>query len=77
VIPITIYLKLLIIVRNGRTPWTEDQPLARPLPTQDNSKQKKRIHTFMARAGFESTPALERLRPRATVIAYTYLHEHN
>jgi hypothetical protein len=25
----------------GRTPWTGDQPDARPLPTQDNITQKK------------------------------------
>jgi len=24
----------------GRTPWTGDQPDARPLPTQDNTTQK-------------------------------------
>jgi hypothetical protein len=24
----------------GRTPWTSDQPVARPLPTQDNTTQK-------------------------------------
>jgi hypothetical protein len=30
----------------GRTPWTGDQPDARPLPTQDNTTQKKtRTHT--------------------------------
>jgi hypothetical protein len=22
---------------DGRTPWTSDQPVARPLPTQDNT----------------------------------------
>jgi hypothetical protein len=28
----------------GRTPWTGDQPYARPLPTQDNTTKKKRGH---------------------------------
>jgi hypothetical protein len=37
----------------GRTPWTGDQPDARPLPAQDNTTQKKRGHTSMPRAGFE------------------------
>jgi hypothetical protein len=27
----------------GRTSWTEDQPAARPLPTQDNTTQNKRL----------------------------------
>jgi hypothetical protein len=25
---------------SDRTPWTSDQPVARPLPTQDNTTQK-------------------------------------
>jgi len=24
----------------GRTPWTGDQPIARPLPTEDNTTQR-------------------------------------
>jgi hypothetical protein len=36
----------------SRTPWTGDQPDARPLPTQDNTTQKN-ADTFMPRAGFE------------------------
>jgi hypothetical protein len=43
-----------------RTPWTGDQPVARPLPKQD-SKTQKRGHTSMPRAGFEPTiPVFER-----------------
>jgi hypothetical protein len=45
----------------GRTPWTGDQPDARPLATQDNTRQKKRGHTSMPRAGFEpAIPMFER-----------------
>jgi len=28
----------------GRTPWTGDRPVARPLPTQDSATQKTRTH---------------------------------
>jgi hypothetical protein len=35
----------------GRIPWTGDQPVARPLPTQHN----KRIQTSVPREGFEPT----------------------
>jgi hypothetical protein len=45
----------------SRTPWTGDQPDAKPLPTQDNTTQKKRGHTSMPRAGFEpEIPMFER-----------------
>jgi len=46
----------------GITPWTGDQPYARPLRTQDNTTQKN-ADTSMPRAGFE--PAIlvfERLK---------------
>jgi hypothetical protein len=39
----------------GRSPWTGDQPVARPIPTQDSTKHKERGHTTMPRAGFEPT----------------------
>jgi hypothetical protein len=43
----------------GRTPWMGDQPDARPLPTQDNTTQRR--HTSIPRAGFELTiPVFER-----------------
>jgi hypothetical protein len=29
----------LILLTVGRTPWTGDQPVARPLPTQDNTNR--------------------------------------
>jgi hypothetical protein len=31
------FFSFLILYTVGRTPWTEDQPLARPLPTQENT----------------------------------------
>jgi hypothetical protein len=47
----------------GRTSWTSDQPVARPLPTQDNTKER-RGQTPMPLAGFEPTiPATNRPRP--------------
>jgi hypothetical protein len=45
----------------GKTPWTGDQPDARPLPTQDNTNTEKHGHTSMPLAGFEPTiPVFER-----------------
>jgi hypothetical protein len=48
----------------GRTPWTGDQPVARPLPTHRTIQtQNKRTQTFMSLAGFEPTiPAFERVK---------------
>jgi hypothetical protein len=41
----------------GRTPWTGNQPVAWPIPTQT---QNKRTQTSMRRVGFEPTiPVLE------------------
>jgi hypothetical protein len=40
----------------GSTPWTGDQPVARPLPTQTTTQtQNKRTQTSMPRVGFEPT----------------------
>jgi hypothetical protein len=42
----------------GSTPWTGDQPFARPKSTQNKSTQ-----TFMSREGYEPTiPAFERAK---------------
>jgi hypothetical protein len=38
----------------GRSPWMRDQPLSRPLPTQNN-KQNKLTQTSMPQVGFEPT----------------------
>jgi hypothetical protein len=63
------FLKLYTL---GRTPWTGDQPVGRPLLThRTTSTQNKRTQTSMPRVGFEpTTPVLKRekngssLRPR-------------
>jgi hypothetical protein len=67
-----------------RTPWTGDQPVARPLPTHRIAQtQNKRTQTYKPQVGFEPTiPVVERsktvlaLDRAATVIgtsvAYTY-----
>jgi hypothetical protein len=46
----------------GRTPWTGDQPVARPLRTQDNTNTEyKHTRTSMPQAGLEPTiPVSER-----------------
>jgi hypothetical protein len=42
----------------GRTPWTEDQPVARPLPTH---RINAHTQTSMTRVGFESAiPVFQR-----------------
>jgi hypothetical protein len=48
----------------SRTPWTSDQPVARPLPTQRTTKTRnKRKQTSMPLVGFEPTiPAFERAK---------------
>jgi hypothetical protein len=46
----------LILYTVGRTPWTGDQPVARPLPTHRTTQtQNKRTQTSMSRVGFEPT----------------------
>jgi hypothetical protein len=34
------FFSFLILYRVGRTPWTEDQPVARPLPTLEQHKKE-------------------------------------
>jgi hypothetical protein len=47
---------LLIYYTVGRTPWTGDQPVARPLPTHRTTQTKnKSTQTSMPPVGFEST----------------------
>jgi hypothetical protein len=52
------FLDLYIV---GRTPWTEDQPVARPLPTHRTTQTRnKSTQTSMYRVGFEPMiPAFE------------------
>jgi hypothetical protein len=55
------FLNLCIV---GRTPWTGDQPVARPLPTHMTAQtQNKRTQASMPRVGFDPTiPAFERAK---------------
>jgi hypothetical protein len=48
----------------GRTPWTGDQPVERPLPTHRTTQtQNKRTQTFMPRLGVEPMiPVFERAK---------------
>jgi hypothetical protein len=56
--PLFQFLNLYAV---GRTPWTGDQPVARPLPTHRTAQtQNKRTQPSMPRLGFEPTiPAFE------------------
>jgi hypothetical protein len=56
--PFSVFLILYTVCR---TPWTGDQPIARPLPTHRTTQtQNKRTQTSMLRVGFEhTTPVLE------------------
>jgi hypothetical protein len=48
--------RCLILYTVGRTPWTGDQPVARPLPTHRTTQtQNKRTQTSMPLVGFEPT----------------------
>jgi hypothetical protein len=48
--------QFLNLYKVGRTPWTGDEPVARPLPTQRTTQtQKKRTQTSIPRVGFEPT----------------------
>jgi hypothetical protein len=72
------FFSFLILHTVGRTPWTGNQPVARPPPTQRTQTQNKRTKTSM---GFEPMiPMLERantvhaLDRAATVIGLSDLH---
>jgi hypothetical protein len=55
---------VIIFYTDGRTPWTSDQPVTRPLPIHRITQiQNKRTQTSMSRLGFEPTiPASERVK---------------
>jgi hypothetical protein len=54
------FSSFLILFTVGRTPWTGDQPVARPLPTQT---QNKRTQISMPRVGLEPTiPVFKRTK---------------
>jgi hypothetical protein len=53
--PWTLF-QFLILYVVGRTPWTGDQPVVRPLPTHRTTQtQNKRKQTFMPRVELEPT----------------------
>jgi hypothetical protein len=56
------FFSFLIFYTVGRTPWTGDQPVARPLPAQRTAQtENKRTQTSMPKVGFEPTiPVFER-----------------
>jgi hypothetical protein len=58
------FFSFLILRTVGRTPWTGDQPVARPLPTRRTTEtQNRRTQTSMPRVGFEPTiPVFERAK---------------
>jgi hypothetical protein len=58
------FFTFLILHTVGRTPWTGDQPVSRPLPTQRTTQtQNKHSQTSMPRVGFEPTiPAFEQAK---------------
>jgi hypothetical protein len=55
---------LIYVYTVGRTPWTGDQPVARPLPTHRTTQtQNKHTQTAMPLMGFEQPiPVFERAR---------------
>jgi hypothetical protein len=77
--PLFQFLNLYTV---GRTPWTSDKPVARPLPTHRTTQtQNKRTQTCMPRVVFEPTiPVFERAKTvraldrAATVIGILQLY---
>jgi hypothetical protein len=59
-----LFFSFLIFYTVGRTPWTGDQPVARPLPAHRTAQtQNKRTQTSMPWVEFEPTnPAFERAK---------------
>jgi hypothetical protein len=61
---LTAFFSFLILYTVCRTPWKEDQSVARPLPTHRTAQtQNKRTQTSMPQVGFEPTiPVFERAK---------------
>jgi hypothetical protein len=56
-------MKLWILKAVDRSPWTGDQPVTRPLLTQDNTIKNKGRQTFMPRVVMEPKfPLFERAK---------------
>jgi hypothetical protein len=43
------------LIHTGRTPWTGNQPVTRPLTNTEQHKHRINIQTSMPRVGFEPT----------------------
>jgi hypothetical protein len=58
------FIRFSILYTVGRTPWTGDQSVKRPLPTHSTKQaDKKRTQTHMPRVRFEPTiPVFERAK---------------
>jgi hypothetical protein len=59
-----LFFSFLILYTLGRTPWTGDQPVSRPLLTHRTTEiQNKRTQTTMHQVGYEPTiPVFERAK---------------
>jgi hypothetical protein len=70
------FFQFLNLYTVGKTIWTEDQPVIRPLPTNRTTTQtqNKRTSTSIPRVGFEpTTPVFERAETvHALRCPYTY-----
>jgi hypothetical protein len=61
------FFTFLILYTVGGTPWTSEQPVARPLPTHSRT-QNKRTQTYMPGKEFEHTiPVFERSKTVRTL----------
>jgi hypothetical protein len=58
------FFSFVILYTDCRTPWTGDQPVARPISTHRTAQtQNKRTQTSMPLVGFEpTTPVFERAK---------------
>jgi hypothetical protein len=58
------FFQFLILYTFGRTPWTGDQPVPRPLPTHKTTQiQNKRTQTTVTQVGLEPTiPVFKRVK---------------
>jgi hypothetical protein len=75
------FFSFLNLYRIGRTPWTGDQPVARPLPTHRTTQtENKRKQISMPSVGFAPTiPAFQRAKTvhaldRAATVIGTWLN---
>jgi hypothetical protein len=76
------FFSFLILYTDGRTPWTEDQPVARTLPIRRTTQtQNKCTETSVPRVGFEPTTlafvrakTVHALDRAATVFGYYEIH---